>query len=502
MDTPITIDHQFLSVDDLWPVILGNCQLQMGSEALEAIYSTRKYLEGKLSDENKAYYGINTGFGSLCNVQIDNCELAKLQENLVRSHSTGTGDKVSTEIIRLILFLKIKSLSYGFSGVRSELVEQLVKIFNAGILPVTYELGSLGASGDLAPLAHMGLSVFGEGDVYYKGEIMPSVKALEAAGIKPLHLEAKEGLAILNGTQFSSGHAVWSQLHGERLNKLADMTAALSLDAYNGKIAAFSPWVTKIRPHGGAIRTAENIRNLLSDSSLPERETSDVQDPYSFRCVPQVHGASRDALQHTRHMIETEINAVTDNPCIIARDDLILSAGNFHAQPMALALDYMAISLAELGNISERRIYQLIHGNRDLPVYLTKGAGLHSGMMIPQYTAASIVSQNKQLCTPASVDSIVSSRGQEDHVSMAANAGTKAIRVVKNVYRILAIEWMCAAQAFEFRRPARTGSLLEQMLEQYREVVSPLGDDRILYTDIEKTVHFLENIQLPEEGVQ
>lgn len=499
MSASIVIDQQYLSIDQLLPLLKEQVQLSLSEEARRTIKSTRDYLEGKLNDTDHQFYGINTGFGSLCNVRIPREDLTALQENLVRSHATGMGELVGQEVLRLIFFLKIKNLSLGFSGVRPELTDHMVRVFNAGILPIIFELGSLGASGDLAPLAHLSLALIGEGEVFYKGQRTPAGEALAQEGIQPLMLREKEGLALLNGTQFSSAHAAWSQLHGERLNVIADMVAAMSLDAFNGKLSAFSPWITRIRPHVGAVRTSDRIRHLLDGSSLPDRETDEVQDPYSFRCVPQVHGASKDALDHTRRVIESEINAVTDNPCIIPADDEILSGGNFHAQPLALAMDYMAIALAELGNISERRTFQLIHGQRGLPAYLTNYAGLNSGFMIPQYTAASIVSQNKQLATPASVDSIVSSRGQEDHVSMAANSGTKLVKIVRNVYRILAIEWMTAAQAFEFRRPKQTSPQLEKYLEDYRKLVPPLEKDRVLYDDLEKTVQFLERIDLPAD---
>lgn len=496
MSASIKIDHQFLALEELWPIIQASGNVKLSEEAKEAVLHNRLYLEGKIAEEGSQYYGINTGFGSLCNVKIPRADLVALQENLVRSHATGMGDIVSDEIARLILFLKIKNLSFGFSGVRPELILHMINMYNNEVLPVIYELGSLGASGDLAPLAHLGLTILGEGEARYRGERVLSEVALKRSGLSPLTLREKEGLAILNGTQFSCAHAVWSQLHGERIMNIADMIAALSLDAFNGKISAFSPWITRIRPHSGAIASAERVRQLLRGSDLANRESDDVQDPYSFRCIPQVHGASRDALTHTRQVIETEINAVTDNPCIISPDDQIISGGNFHAQPVALALDYQAIALAEIASISERRIFQLIHGQRGLPAYLTRFAGLNSGLMIPQYTAASIVSQNKQLCTPASVDSIVSSRGQEDHVSMAANAGTKAVRVVKNVYRVLAIEWMTAVQAMEFRRPGKTGDVLESHIQQYRKTVPALENDRILYQDLENTVQFLMDMDL------
>ena len=395
------------------------------------------------------------------------------------------------------MILKIQSLAYGHSGVREQLVQRLVLFYNEGILPVIYQLGSLGASGDLAPLAHLSLPLIGEGEVWHGGRKRPAADVLLEMGLEPLRLASKEGLALLNGTQFSLAYAVWCLMEAERLARLADCCAALSLDAFDCSMGPFHPSLHAIRPHEGQIRSAEAVRGWLEGSVLMEKEKIHVQDPYAFRCVPQVHGASWGAFQHVRQVILTEVNSVTDNPNIFPREGLILSGGNFHAQPLALALDYLAIALSELGSISERRTYQLISGKRGLPDFLTSDPGLNSGLMIPQYTAASMASQNKQLCTPASVDSIVSSNLQEDHVSMAANAGTKALQVVGNVERILAIEWMTAAQALEFRLPLTTSPRLKVLLEGYRKYVPRLEEDRLLRTDMQATVTFLRGCNIP-----
>ncbi|MEK7255787.1 MAG: histidine ammonia-lyase, partial [Bacteroidota bacterium] len=429
----------------------------------------------------------NTGFGALCNVRIENHELEQLQLNLVMSHACGMGEEAPQEIVRLMLLLKIQGLSLGYSGVRVETVQRLVDFFNHDILPVIFQQGSLGASGDLAPLAHLSLPLLGLGEVRWRGERIPAKDVLEKMNWRPIRLQSKEGLALLNGTQFCAAYATWCLLEGKRLLDLANLCAALSLDAFDCRLSPFEEILHKIRPHRGQLAVAEVIRNLLNDSEIAASKKTNVQDPYSFRCVPQVHGASFDALAHVENVVATEINSVTDNPTIFPMEDAILSGGNFHAQPLALALDYLAIALAEIGSISERRTFQLISGQRGLPPFLVKNGGLNSGLMIPQYTAASIVSQNKQLCTPASVDSIVSSNGQEDHVSMGANAATKAWRVVKNLERVLAIEFLTAAQAMEFRRPGRTSQVLERMLENYRKVVPSLEHDRVLSKDMEET---------------
>ncbi len=465
-------------------------QITLCSRDIEKIRANRNYLDRKIASGG-TYYGINTGFGSLCNVRVDTEELARLQENLVTSHSCGFGEEVSPDIVKLMLLLKIRGLAQGFSGIHEDTVQRLVYFYNSGILPVVYEQGSLGASGDLAPLAHLSLPLIGLGTAYESGEKRNGADILKQHKIMPLTLKAKEGLALLNGTQFMSSYAAWALIQAERLQLWADVIAALSLEAFDGKAEPFSHPVHRVRPHAGQMVTAERINRLLSGSPLQTMEKKQVQDPYSFRCVPQVHGATKDAIRNIQAVVEIEINSVTDNPIVFEEEDLILSGGNFHGQPLALQLDFFAIAMAELANISERRTYLLVSGQRGLPPFLAKNAGLHSGFMIAQYTAASIVSQNKQYCTPASVDSIVSSNGQEDHVSMGANAATKLKKVIDNVQRVLAIELLCATQALEFRRPQQTSPHLEKLIRAFRKEVTFNDADRVLHDDMVKAELFL-----------
>ncbi len=494
INQPHTISPEYLSLDRLAAVLTPATPLSLSAESIQRIDHCHQYLAQKLEQTDTAFYGINTGFGALYNVRISPEDLSELQHNLVKSHACGTGEEVPGEVVRIMLLLKIQSLAYGFSGIRLEVVERLLLFFNAGVYPIIYQQGSLGASGDLAPLAHLSLPLIGLGEVYFNGERMSGAAALQKLGLQPLVLEAKEGLALLNGTQFSTAYAVWCLLKADRLLEQADMAAALSHDAFDGHLSPFDERIHRIRPHTGQQQAAANMRKWLEDSELAARPKAHVQDPYAFRCVPQVHGASRVAVAHIRDVVLTEVNAVTDNPNLFPDEDAILSGGNFHAQPIALALDYLAIALSEIGSISERRTYQLISGTRGLPAFLTPRPGLHSGFMIPQYTAASIASQNKQLCTPASVDSIVSSNGQEDHVSMAANAATKVYKVVNNVATLLAIEWMTAAQALEFRRPLQSSPPLETLVARYRQQVPRLETDRVLHDDIQATLQFMEKL--------
>lgn len=470
--------------------------ISLSDEVTTKVASTRAYLDNKMKSHKDAIYGINTGFGSLCNTKIENADLGKLQENLIMSHACGIGDEVPQEIVKLMLLLKVQGLSFGHSGVAVSTIQLLVEFYNRDILPVVYQLGSLGASGDLSPLAHMCLPLLGKGEVWYKGEKRPAANVLSESGLKPITLQSKEGLALLNGTQFMSAYGVASLLKAERISQLADIIGAVSLEGYDGRIEPFDAKIHQVRPHMGQIATANALRKLLEGSQIITRKKEHVQDPYSFRCMPQVHGASKDTLQHVYGIFETEINSVTDNPTVFPEQDEVISAGNFHGQPLALGLDFLAIAIAELGNISERRTYQLIGGKRGLPAFLVANPGLDSGFMIPQYTAASIVSQNKQLCTPASVDSIESSNGQEDHVSMGANAATKCYRVMENVERILAIELFNAAQALEFRRPARSSATIEGFVAAFREQVSFVEQDRIMYESMHEAVSFLQGVEL------
>jgi len=493
------ISSELLDLTTLNDIINFDKKIELSEEAVLNISKSFSYLENKIKEEGAPIYGINTGFGSLCDVKIPGESLSKLQENLVLSHACGTGDLVPKPIIKLMLLLKIQSLSYGYSGAQLKTVQRLVDFFNNDVLPVVYTQGSLGASGDLAPLAHLSLPLLGKGEVYYNGAICDASDVLAKKQWQPIELTAKEGLALLNGTQFMSAYGVYTLIKAHKLSYLADVISAISLDAYNCNMSPFNPLVHMVRPHRGQVKTAERILELLNGSEIGKQEGKAVQDPYSFRCIPQVHGASRDTLSFVSKTIKTEINSVTDNPNIFIDSDTIISGGNFHGQPLALALDYMGIAMAEIGNISERRTYQLIGGNRNLPAFLVKNPGLNSGFMIPQYTAASIVSQNKQLATPASVDSIVSSNGQEDHVSMGANGATKALKIIDNVERILAIELFNATQALAFRTPLKTSPFLEKFIAEYRKEVPFVEEDRLLAKDIKASISFLQSFSLENE---
>ena len=486
-----TISHGRLTIETAYALLAKGSTLSLGRDAEEAILKCRKYLDSKMEDIRRPIYGVTTGFGSLCNITIAAEDLSQLQHNLVMSHACGTGETVRPEIVKLMLLLKIQSLSYGYSGVQLITVQRLIDMFNNDILPVVYQQGSLGASGDLAPLAHMSLPLIGMGEVIYKGKVTDAAQVWKEMGWEPIKLKSKEGLALLNGTQFMSAHAVWSLVQAQRLSDWADKIGAMSLEAYDGRIEPFYPQVHEVRAHQGQIETAARIREILEGSEIIRQRKVHVQDPYSFRCMPQVHGASKDAIRYVKGIIETEINSATDNPTVFPDEDLIISAGNFHGQPIALPMDMLALALSELANISERRIYKLISGQRGLPNFLVAKPGLNSGFMIPQYTAASIVSQSKGLCMPASADSIPSSQGQEDHVSMGANAATKLVRVVENTERVLAIELFNAAQALEFRRPLRSSWTIEKIYAGYRKVVPFIDDDCYMHPFIEKSVEFI-----------
>ena len=485
------ISAERLTVARLQEILDLRMPIALSDDAKRRILRCREYLDRKIKESEQPIYGITTGFGSLCNISVGADELSQLQRNLVMSHACGTGEKVPSQIVRLILLLKIQSLSYGYSGVQLQTVERLVEFYNRDILPVVYQQGSLGASGDLAPLAHLSLPLLGLGEVEYEGRRRPASEVLEELGWEPLELQSKEGLALLNGTQFMSAYGVWSIIQARRLSDWADRIGALSLDAFDGRVEPFCDEVHVIRAHRGQLATARAVRRLLEGSELIRRPKKHVQDPYSFRCMPQVHGATKDTIDYVESVLETEINSPTDNPTVFPEEDMVVSAGNFHGQPIALAMDFLAIALAELGNISERRTYKLISGSRGLPNFLVANPGLNSGFMIPQYTAASIVSQTKGLCMPASVDSIPSSQGQEDHVSMGSNAATKLYRVVLNTERVLAIELFNAAQALEFRRPAHTSPELERMVADFRKKVPFIDNDTVMYPHIESSVQFL-----------
>jgi histidine ammonia-lyase len=486
----IVLDHRSYSIQEVSDLIASGESISLSDTLIANIEKGRAFLEGYIERATAPVYGVNTGFGSLCDTVIGKEDLGRLQENLVRSHACGVGELVKPEIVKYMLLLKIMGLSKGNSGIRLETINGLVDLYNHDIIPVVYDQGSLGASGDLSPLAHMSLALFGEGKVYYKNLIVETAKVFERKGLKPISLGAKEGLALLNGTQFMSGYATYILANLERQMSHIDKVAALSLDAYDGRIEPFDAAVHAVRPHSGQRETARIMRETLAGSEWITRKKAHVQDPYSYRCIPQVHGASRDAIAYVSSVVETEINSVTDNPTLIPDEDKIISAGNFHGQPLALVLDFLCIAMAELGSISERRTYKLIGGQRGLPAYLVANPGLNSGLMIAQYTAASVVSQNKQLCTPSSVDTIDSSNGQEDHVSMGANGATKALRVFENLKKVIAIELLNAAQAADFRE-GKTSPVLEEYRASYRAEVPFIEDDVVLSDLMHRTIKFL-----------
>jgi histidine ammonia-lyase len=497
----LELDHHTTSFEAIRSFLVNSLPVKVTEDAMRQVTECRRYLDEKIAGTDGLFYGINTGFGYLQNVRIDPSQLEELQTNLLLSHACGMGEEVPPVIVRLMLALKIKSLSYGHSGVQAATVQRLADMCNAGMLPVIYTQGSLGASGDLAPLSHLSLPLIGRGVVNHAGKQVAAANAIQAMGWQPLHLRSKEGLALINGTQFMSAYGIYCLVQAERLLQWADVIAALSFDAFDCVEGPLHPRIHAIRAHAGQVNTAARMRSLLSGSELLSRAKMQVQDPYSFRCIPQVHGASKDSFEYVQSVFIREINSVTDNPNIFPEEDLILSGGNFHGQPLALALDFLAIALSELASISERRTYQLISGQHGLPLFLIKQPGLHSGFMIPQYTAAGIVSENKQLCTPASVDSISSSNNQEDHVSMGANAATKCKRVTDNLEKVLAIELLTAAQALDFRRPARTAPFLETIMAAFREKVAFNDADRLLHDDMTQAVDFIRHypLQLPND---
>ena len=485
-----------LTQDKIDRIINEGYRLELSEEAKKSILSCREYLDHKIAESEAPIYGVTTGFGSLCNISIGNDQLAELQKNLVMSHACGVGTPVPREVVRIMLLLKVQSLSYGHSGCQLVTVQRLIDFFNHDICPIVYEQGSVGASGDLVPLAHLCLPLLGLGEVEYQGQRMTGAEILDKMGWEPIQLASKEGLALLNGTQNMSAFAVWSLIQAKRITQWADVIAALSLEAYDGRPEPFNLAVHLVRPHKGQIATAVRINELLRGSELITRPKTHVQDPYSFRCIPQVHGAVKDTLSYVKSVVDIEINAATDNPTICPEEDLIISAGNFHGEPIALPMDFLCIAMNELGSISERRTYKLVSGTRGLPSFLVATPGVNSGFMITQYTSAAIVSQSKMLCMPSSADSIPTSQGQEDHVSMGANAGTKLLRVMENTERVLAIELFNAAQALDFRRPLHTSPLLEEIHAAYRKEVPFIDHDVVMYPHIAKSVEFLRKYPL------
>ena len=493
----LPLDKSELSFQQVKNLLEFDQLVSITFDAHQKILDCRAYLDKKLASGKEVFYGINTGFGYLQNVRIESAQLQELQINLIKSHACGLGEEVPKDIVKLLMMLKIKSLSYGNSGVQIDTVKRLLDMYNNDVLPVIFTQGSLGASGDLAPLSHLSLALIGLGDVYHENKKSPASEVLQKFNWQPIPLQSKEGLALINGTQFMSAYGMYALLQCDRLLKWANIIAAISFDAFDCTLEPLHEKIHSIRSHKGQVDTAAELRKLLKGSEIAAQKKEQVQDPYSFRCVPQVHGATKDTYDYVRSVFIKEINSVTDNPNIFPEDDLILSGGNFHGQPLALALDFLAIAMSEIANISERRTYQLISGQHNLPMFLVKQPGLHSGFMIPQYTAAGIVSENKQLCTPASVDSISSSNNQEDHVSMGANAATKCKRVVDNAEKVLAIELLTAVQALEFRRPLKSSPFIENLITAFRKEVTFNEADRILQIDMLKAIAFIK--KAPED---
>ena len=487
----LPLDRKHTNFQQVKNLLAFNQNISITFDAHEKIVQCRQYLDKKMSQSDALVYGINTGFGYLQNVRIDDAQLEQLQSNLLQSHACGLGEEVPASVVKLMIAFKIKSLSYGNSGVQIETVKRLMDMYNHNVLPVIFTQGSLGASGDLAPLSHLSLPLIGMGEVRHNGIRYPSEVILDELDWEPIHLKSKEGLALINGTQFMSAYGLYNLIQCERLMNWANIIAAISFDAFDCVPDPLNEHIHAIRSHSGQVSVAKRLRELLKGSVITTQIKKQVQDPYSFRCIPQVHGATQDTIDYVQSVFIKEINSVTDNPNIFPEEDLIVSGGNFHGQPLALALDFLAIAMSELANISERRTYQLISGQKNLPLFLVKDAGLNSGFMIPQYTAAGIVSENKQLCTPASVDSISSSNNQEDHVSMGANAATKCKRVIDNVEKVLAIELLTAVQALEFRRPLKTSPQLEEIITAFREEISFNEADRVMHDDMKLAIEFI-----------
>ncbi len=485
------INAEHLTIERIDEIIRNGYKIELSEDARKRIIRCRKYLDEKIERESEPIYGVTTGFGSLCKVSIGADQLSELQVNLIMSHACGVGERVPNDIVKIMILLKIQNMSYGYSGCKLDTVERMIDFFNNDVYPIVYMQGSLGASGDLVPLAHLCLPMLGMGEVEYQGQRMTGAELLKKMNWSPIKLASKEGLALLNGTQNMASFAVWALVNAKRLSTWADKIATMSLEAFDGRIDPFTHTVHMLRPHKGQIETADYIRQLLEGSELIKQPKVNVQDPYSFRCIPQVHGAVKDTINYVYSVIDREINSVTDNPIVCEDEDAVISAGNFHGEPIAMPLDFLSIALSELANISERRIYRLVSGTRGLPSFLVANPGVNSGFMITQYTAAAVVSQSKTLGMPASVDSIPSSQDQEDHVSMGANAATKLYKVVYNTEKVLAIELFNAAQALDFRRPLKSSPAIEAIYDAYRKIVPFLKEDQVMYTHIAHSIEFL-----------
>ena len=490
------IENSNLSLKDIYFLLENPEEIKLNDSLKTKINQSFNRTQ-KMAKDPKPIYGINTGVGPLCTKKISPEDTKSLQRNLLLSHSVGVGNPISPELSRIMLLCKIKSLSRGFSGISLDLLDRLIYFLQHNLTPVVPEKGSVGASGDLAPLAHLFLPVIGEGFFWNGNEKVKSKTVLKQHKLKPLVLNAKEGLALINGTQFILAYAIKAISKLDYLMDLADLAAAMSLEGFQVSLAPFRKELHELRPYKGSIKVANRISNLLDNSpnSNSHIDCDRVQDPYSIRCTPQVHGASRNALNHLKELVTIEINSVTDNP-IILDDNSTISGGNFHGQPLALALDYLKIAASEIGNISDRRSYLLLEGLHGLPPMLTENPGLNSGFMITQYTTAALVSENKSLCFPASADSIPTGMGQEDHVSMGSISARICLEVINNLEKILAIELLHAAQSLEFRRPNKFSLPIEKTLSKIRKNVKKLEGDRVLNIDIEVMINLIEKQDL------
>ncbi len=484
-----------LTVDKVLALASGELKGSVQS-AEEKIKACRAKVE-KMAQSDKAVYGVNTGFGPLCDTQITPEQTSLLQYNLLISHAVGVGEPIAPELSKMMMICKVQALSQGYSGIRLKVVERILYFIANDLLPVVPKQGSVGASGDLAPLSHLFLPLLGEGEFWSGNQLMPARDVLKEHNLEPINLQAKEGLALINGTQFILAHAILGLDKMHYLLDLADVCGALSLEGYQGSSSPFKEALHKIRPFAGTLAVAQRMRDLLagSENLAAHLNCERVQDPYSLRCIPQVHGASRNAYLHLKELAEIEMNAVTDNPIILSEEEAI-SGGNFHGQPLAMVLDYASLAAAELGNISDRRSYLLLEGQYGLPRLLTESGGLNSGFMIPQYTTAALVTENKSLCFPPSADSIPTSLGQEDHVSMGSISGRKFVEILGNLEKILAIELMYAAQALEFRRPLKSSTILEENHSIIRAQVKKLEEDRLLKDDIQAMIKLVVNRQI------
>ena len=493
----IIIDGKDLNIKDFINVVRNGYNVKLSFEACRYVEKSRNTVE-EYVEAGKVEYGITTGFGKFSDVIISKDDTKKLQKNLILSHACGVGNELDEEIVRGIMLLRANSLSKGYSGIRLSTLQLLIDMLNKGVIPVIYEKGSLGASGDLAPLAHMVLVMIGEGEAYYKGERLCGSEIMKRAELKPVELIEKEGLALINGTQVMTSIAALAVYDAVNLMKSADIISAMTVEALKGITDAYSPLINKVRPHIGQTKCAENLLKLLDGSSLITRQGEiRVQDAYTLRCIPQIHGASRDAINYVKDKVDIEINSATDNPLIFPDEDRVISGGNFHGQPIALSMDFLGIALSEYADVSERRIERLVNYQlNDLPPFLTKNGGINSGFMIPQYTAASLVSENKVLAHPASVDSIPSSANQEDHVSMGTIAARKARSILYNVTKVLGIEYLCAYQALYFRSGAKLGRGTKIAYDLIRNKIEPFNEDRIMYTEINKASDIIKSGEL------